>query len=161
MSIESVMLSNHLILCRHLLLLPSVFPSVSLFHCDNSLHEVAKVLKASALASVLPLNIQGWFPLGLTGLISLQSRGLSGVLSNTTVQKHLFFSTQPALSLNSHIHTWLLEKPQLSLIHTFVVKVMSLPFNTLSGFVIAFLTRSIFLFHGCSHCLQWFWSPRK
>ena len=59
MSIESVMLSNHLILCRHLLLLPSVSPSVSLFHCGNSLHEVAKVLKASALASVLPLNIQG------------------------------------------------------------------------------------------------------
>ena len=144
MSAELVMLSNHLILCRHLLLLPSVFPSVGLFHWDNSLHEVAKVLKASALASVLPLNMQGWFPLGLTGLISLQSRGLSGVLSNTTVQKYLFFSTQPVLSLNSHIHTWLLEKPQLWLIHTFVVKVMSLPFNTLSGFVIAFLARSIF-----------------
>ena len=59
---------------------------------------------ASASASVLPVNIQDWFPLGLTGLISLQSKGLSRVFSNTTVQKHQFFSTQLS---NSHIHTWL------------------------------------------------------
>ena len=62
-----------------------------------------------ASASVLPMSIQGWFPLGLTGLISLQSRGLSRVFSSTTVQKHQFFSTQPSLWSNSHIHMWLLE----------------------------------------------------
>ena len=64
-----------------------------------------------ASASVLPMNIEDWFPLGLTGLISLQSKGLSRVFSDTTVQKHQFFGTQPSLSFNSHIHTWLLEKP--------------------------------------------------
>ena len=65
----------------------------------------------SASASVLPMNIQDWFPLGWTGWISLQSKGLSRVLSNTTVQKHQFFSIQLSLWSNSHIHTWLLEKP--------------------------------------------------
>ena len=65
----------------------------------------------SALASVLPMNIQDWFPLGLTGLISLLSKGLSKIFSNTTIQKHQFFSSQPSLWSNSHIHTWLLEKP--------------------------------------------------
>ena len=66
--------------------------------------------RASALASVLPLNIQGWYPLGLTDLISLQFKGFSRVFSNTTVQKHQFFGAQPFWS-NSHIHTWLLGKP--------------------------------------------------
>ena len=66
---------------------------------------------ASASASVLPMNIQDWFPLGLIGWISLQSKGLSRVFSNTTVQKHQFFSTDLSLWSNSHIHTWLLEKP--------------------------------------------------
>ena len=63
----------------------------------------------SASASVLPMNIQDWFPLGLTGLISLQSKLLSRVFSNTTVPKHQFFSAQLSLWSNSHIHTWLLE----------------------------------------------------
>ena len=66
---------------------------------------------ASALASVLPMNIQGWFLLGWTGLISLQSKGLSRIFSNTTVQKHQFFGAQPSSQSNSHIHTWPLEKP--------------------------------------------------
>ena len=65
----------------------------------------------SASESVLPVNIQDWFPLGWTGLISLQSKGLSRVFSNTTVQKHQFFGTQFSLYSNSHIHTWPLEKP--------------------------------------------------
>ena len=65
----------------------------------------------SASASVLPMNIQDWFPLGWTGWISLHSKGLSTVFSNTTVQKHQFFSTQPPLWSNSHIRTWLLGKP--------------------------------------------------
>ena len=64
-----------------------------------------------SFTSVLPVNIQDWFPLGLTGLISLLSKGLSRVFSNTTVQKHQFFSAQPSLWSNSHIHIWLLEKP--------------------------------------------------
>ena len=66
-----------------------------------------------ASASVLPMNIQGWFPLGLTDLISLLTKGLLRVFSSTTVQKPQFFSTQLSLWSNSHIHTWLLEKLQL------------------------------------------------
>ena len=68
-------------------------------------------IDASVTATILPMNIQGWFPLGLTGLISLQSRGLSRVFSSTTVQKHQFFGTQPSLWANCHIRTWPLEKP--------------------------------------------------
>ena len=82
-----------------------------LFQWVSSLHQMAKVLGISALASVLPMNIQDWFPLGWTGWISLQSKGLSRVFSNTTVQKHQFFSAQLSLWSKSHIHTWLLEKP--------------------------------------------------
>ena len=74
---------------------------------------------ASASASVLPVNIQSWFPLGLTGLISLLSKGLSRVLSSTTVQKHQFFSAQPFLWSNSHIHMWLREKPLDNVLHVF------------------------------------------
>ena len=66
----------------------------------------------SALTSVLPMNTQDWSPLGWTGWISLQSKGLSRVFSNTTVQKHQFFGAQPFSQSNSHIHTWVLEKPQ-------------------------------------------------
>ena len=66
---------------------------------------------ASTAASVLPMNIQGWFPLRLTGLISLLSKGFSRVFSSTAVWKHHFFSAQPFLCSNCHIHTWLLEKP--------------------------------------------------
>ena len=65
----------------------------------------------SASASVFPMNIQGWFPLGLTGLLSLQSKGLSWVFSSTAVQKHQFFSSQHFLWHNCHIRTWLMEKP--------------------------------------------------
>ena len=65
----------------------------------------------SASASFLPKNTQGWSPLGWTGWISLQSKGLSRVFSNTTIQKHQFFGAQPSSQSNSHIHTWLLEKP--------------------------------------------------
>ena len=64
-----------------------------------------------ALASVLPVNTQDWSPLGWTGGISLQSKGLSRIFSNTTVQKHQFFGTQLSSQPNSHIHTWPLEKP--------------------------------------------------
>ena len=112
MFIELVILSNHLILCRPLLLPLSIFPSIRIFSNEvSSSHQVAQVLGVSASASVLPMNIQDWFPLRWTGWISLQSDGLSRVFSNTTVQKHQFFSAQPSLRSNSHIHTWLLGKP--------------------------------------------------
>ena len=68
---------------------------------------------ASTSTSVLPVNIQDWFSLGLTGVIILLFKGLSRVFSNTTAQKHQFFGTQPSLLSNSYIHTWLLEKSQL------------------------------------------------
>ena len=97
MSIESVMPSNHLILCRSLLLLPSIFPSITVFSKESTLRITWPNTGASASASVLPVNNQDWFPLGWTGLISLQSKGLSRVFSNTIVQKHQFFSTQLSL----------------------------------------------------------------
>ena len=84
-----------------------------LFQWVISLHQVAKSIGASASASDLLMNIQGWFPLGLTGLISLLSERLSKVFSSTAVHKHRFFGAQPFLLSSSHIHTWLLEKPQL------------------------------------------------
>ena len=68
-------------------------------------------IRVSASVSVLAMNIQDWFPLGLIGWLSLQSKGLSRVFSNTTVPKHQFSSVQPSLWSDSHIHTWLLEKP--------------------------------------------------
>ena len=95
-----------------------------------------------ASESVLPMNTQDWSPLGWTGWISLQSKGLSWVFSNITVQKHQFFGTQVSLESNSHIHTWLLEKTIAFTWWTFVGKVMCLLFNTLSGLVITFLPRS-------------------
>ena len=76
-----------------------------LFQWVGSSQQVDKVLRFSAPASVLPMNIQDWFSLGFTGLISLQSKGLSRVFSNTTIQKHQFFGIQPFLWSNSHIHT--------------------------------------------------------
>ena len=108
MSIKSVMPSNHLILCRPLLLLPSIFPSIRVFSTESVLCIGGQSI--GVLASVLPLSIQDWFPLHLTGLTSLQSKGLSRVFSNTTVQKHQFFGTQLSLLSNSHIQAWLLEK---------------------------------------------------
>ena len=96
-SIESVMPSNHLILCHPLRLLPSIFPSIRIFPLGQLFKSGCQSIGASASASVLPMNIQGWFPLGWTGWISLQSKGLSRVFSNTTKQKHQFFGAQPSL----------------------------------------------------------------
>ena len=105
--IESVMPSNHLILCHHLLLLPSIFPTIRFFSNESG----GQSTGASTSASVLPMNTQDWFPLGWTGWISLQAKGLSKVFSNTTVQKHQFFGAQLSLQSNFHIHTWSLGKP--------------------------------------------------
>ena len=86
MSIESVMPSNHLILCHPLLLPPSIFPSIRVFSNESVLHTRWPNIGVSASKSVLPMNTQDWFPLGWTGWISLQCKGLSRVFSNTTVQ---------------------------------------------------------------------------
>ena len=110
MSLESMMPSNHLILC-HPLLLPSVFPSIGVFSNESTLQSGGQSIGASASASVLPMNIQNWFLFRLTDLISLQSKGLSRVFSSTTFRKHQSFSAQPSLWSSSHICTWLLEKP--------------------------------------------------
>ena len=90
MSIESVMSSNNLILCQRLLLLPSIFLSLRVFSNESALH-IRWPKYWSFSFSISPSNIQGWFPLGLTGLVSLQSKGLSRVFSSTTIQKHQFF----------------------------------------------------------------------
>ena len=116
MSIELIMPSN---CCLPLLVMPSIFPSIRVFSNEVALRRrLGERLKkegmcvpggqssgASASASVLPMTVQGWFPLGLTGLISLLFKGLSRVFSNTTVQKRRFFGTPPPLCSHSHIYT--------------------------------------------------------
>ena len=88
------------------------FPASVSFPMSQFFTSGGQSIRVSAsVTSVLPMTIQDWFPLGLTGLISLQSKGFSRVFSNTTVQKHQFFGTQLSLWSNSHIHTWLLETP--------------------------------------------------
>ena len=106
-SIESVMPSSHLILCRPLLLLPPVPPSiwVESFPMSQLFASGSQSIGVSALASFLPKNTQDWSPLEWTGWIFLQSKGLSRVFSNTTVQKHQLFSAQLSSQSNSHIHT--------------------------------------------------------
>ena len=96
-SIKSVMPSNHLILCHPLLLPPSIFPSIRVFSSESLIHIRWPKYWVSVSASVLPMNIQDWFPLGLTGWISLQSQGLSRIFSSTTVLKHQFFGSQLSL----------------------------------------------------------------
>ena len=108
MSIESVVPSSHLTLCCPLLP-PSVFQRSGSFPMSQFFISGGPSVGASA--SVLPVNIQDWFPLWLTGLISLLSKGLSRVFSRTTIQKHQFFGAQASLWHKSHIYTWLLEKP--------------------------------------------------
>ena len=111
MFIELVMLSNHLLLCcPFLFFCHQSFPASGSFSMNWLLASGGQSTGASALSSILPLNNQDWFPLGLTGLISLLSTGLSRVFSCTTIQKHQFFSAQPTLWSNSHICTWLLKK---------------------------------------------------
>ena len=143
MSIELVMSASHLLLFCPLLLF-SIFHSIRVFPMSRFFASGGQSIGASASASVLLMNIQGWFPLGLTGLIFLKSKGLSRVFSSTTIQKHQFFSAQPFLWAKCHICTWLLGKPTTLTIWTFVSKVMSLLFNALSSFVIVFLPRNNF-----------------
>ena len=90
---------------------PQSFPASGSFPMSQFFTSGVQRIGVSPSAAVLPVNIQDWFPLGWTGWISLLSKGLSRVFSNTRVQKHQFFGTQLYLQSNSHIHTWLLEKP--------------------------------------------------
>ena len=111
MSIESVMPSNMpssvVLFSYHL----QSLPASGSFQMSHLFASGGQSIGLSASSSVLPMTIQDWFPLAWTGWISLQSKGLSRVFSNTTVQKHQFFSTRLSSSSSSHIHTWLLEKP--------------------------------------------------
>ena len=92
---------------------PQSFPASGSFPMSQLFASGGQSSGASTSASVLPKNIQSWLPWGLTGLISLQPKGLSRVFSSTTIWKHQFFGAQPSFLSNFHIHTWLLEKPWL------------------------------------------------
>ena len=135
MSTESVMPSNHLIPCHPFLLLLSIFPSIRVFSTTQSTNYCTITASRSfpksqlfasgdqsieASASVLPMNIQDWFPLGLNGLITLLFKGLSRVFTSTTVWKYQFFSSQPYLWANSDIYTCLMGKS-----HSFVFWMLS------------------------------------
>ena len=120
-SIESVMPSNHIIHRHPLLLLPSVFPRIKV-PTSTLFQSGGQSIETSASASVLPMNIHGWFPLELTGLISLLPKGLSRVFSTTTIAKHQFFGAQLSLWSSSHIHIGLLGKPSLWLHRSLLAK---------------------------------------
>ena len=149
MPTESVMLSNHLILCHSLLLLLSIFPSIRVFSMSWLFASGGQSTGSSAPASVPLMNIQGPFPLGLMGLISLQSMQLSRAFSST-IRKHQFFGAQSSLQTNSHPYM-ATEKRTLQI---FVDKVMSLFFNILFLFVIAFLSMSKCLLISWQHLSQ-------
>ena len=110
-SIELAIPSSHLILCRPFSSCPQYLPVSESFPMSQIFSRGGQSTGVSALASFIPKNTQDWSPLEWTGWMSLQSKGLSRVFSNTTVQKHQFFSTQLSSQSKSHIHTWLLEKP--------------------------------------------------
>ena len=142
MSIEFVMLSNHLIFCHHILLLPSSFPAPGSFPISQFFTSGGQSIGVSASASVLPKNIQDWFPLGWTGWISLQSKGLSRVLSNTMVQKPSILWCS-AFFIAQISHPYMTTGKNIALNRwTIIGKVMPLLFNMLSRFIIAFLPRS-------------------
>ena len=160
-SIELVMPSNNLILCRLFSSCPQFFPTSGSFLMSQLFVSGDQSIGASISASVLPMNIQDWFPLGLTGLISLLSKGLSRVFSNTSskasILRHSAFFMVP-LS-----HPYMTTGKTIALTRqTFVREVMSLLFKMLSRFVIAFLPKSKrLLISWLQSRPQWFWSPRK
>ena len=142
-SIELVIPSNHLILCHPLLFLPSIFHSIRVFSNESALQ--IRWPKYWSFSFIIdPSNeYSKLISLGLNGLISLQSKGLSRVFSNDTVQKHQFFGAEPFSWSNSYIHNDLQKTIALTR-QTLAGKVMSLFFNMLYRFVIAFLPRSKF-----------------
>ena len=105
---DTIQTSNPLL---PLLLLPSIFCSIGVFPMSGLFESGGQSLGASVSVWVLQKSIQSWFPVRLTGLISLLMKGLSRVFSNTTVGKHKLFGPLPSLLSSSHIHTWLLERP--------------------------------------------------
>ena len=144
---------------------PTISSSVTLFSsCPQSLpasgsFPMSQLFAGSqntgASASALPVNIQGWFPLGLTDLVSLLSKGLSRDFSNTIVRKHQFFGTQPSL-WSKLSHPYMTTGKTIALTRwTFVSKVTCLHFNMLPSLVITFPPRN--KHHGCNHHQQWFW----
>ena len=139
---------------------PQSFPASESFPRSQPFASGGQIIGASALASVLPMNIQGWFLSGLIDLISLQSKGLSRVFSSTTPASALHCSAFFMVQLS---HPYMnIGKTIVFTIRTFVGKVISLLFNMLSRFVIAFLPRSKCLnFMTAVTNPQWFWSPRK
>ena len=140
MSIESVMPSNHLSLCRSLLLLPAVFPSIRVFSNKSVLHIGGQSIGVSASASVLPMNIQYWFPWGWTGWISLQSKGLKSPLHHHSSKASILWCS--AFFIVQLSHPYLTTEKTIAFTRwTFVGKVMSLLFNMLSRLVIAFFPR--------------------
>ena len=141
MSIESVMLYNHLNLCCFHRFLPSIFPNIRVFSNESGHHIRWPNIGVSSSTSVLPMNIQEWFLSGWTDWISLQSKGLSRVFTNITVQKHRFFNTQLFIVQLSHPYM-AIEKTIALTRWTFVDKIMSLLFNMLSSMVITFLPRN-------------------
>ena len=106
---DAILPSHPLSLPFSLFFLPLILPTLRSFPVNWPFASGGKSIGASASASVLPMNIQGWLPLGLTGLISLQTKGLSRIFSSTTIQKHQFFGALPFLSSNTHMCTSLLE----------------------------------------------------
>ena len=110
-SIKSMMPSNHLILCRSLLLLPPIPPSIRVFSSESTLHMRWPKYRSFSFSIIPSKEHQGPTPLEWTGWIFLQSMGLSRVFSNTTIQKHQFFGAQLSSQSNSHIHIWPLKKP--------------------------------------------------
>ena len=162
MSIESVMPSSHLILCHPLFLLPPIPPSIRVFSNESTLRMRWPKYWSFSFSIIPSKNIQGWSSLEWTGWISLQSKGLLRVFSNTTVQKHQFFCAQPSLWSNSHIHTWPLEKPWLWLYGPLSAEWwLCFLILCLGWSLLFFQEASVFSFHGCSHHVHWFWSPRK
>ena len=122
-----------------LFLCPQFFPASGTFPMSHLLSLDDQNTGVSVSASILPTSMKGWFPLRLTGLISLLSKGLSGVFSSTTVRRHQFFGTPPSLQSRYSVNA---SKTIALTIQTFVSRVMSLLFKTLSRFAIAFLPRS-------------------
>ena len=152
MFIESMMPSNHLILCHPLLRLPSIFPSIRVFSNESALCIRGENIGVSALTSVFPMNTQDWSPFGWTGWISLQSKGLSRVFS--TPQFKIINSSALSFLYSPTLTSIMTTGKTIALTRwTFVGKVMSLFFNMLSRLVITFLPRSKCLL------ISWLQSP--
>ena len=156
-SFELMMPSNHLILCRPFSSCPQSFPASGSFPTSQLFASGGQSPGASTSASILPMNIQGWFPLGLTGLISLLFKGLSRVFSSTIVRKASILQCLAFFMVQlSHPYTTIGKTIALTR-WTFVDKVISLFFNMLSRFVIAFLPRSKRLLISWLKSLNFWW----